>query len=100
MKLVMVGFRHGHAGAIYQTAQKLDFVDIVACVEEDPAAREGIPAQLGVELTHESFQQVLDEVEFDALLPGHGPVAMQDGMSHVQSAHEACSKLFLPTNLV
>ena len=42
----------------------------------------------------------LNEVEFDALLPGHGPVAMRGGKTHVQSAHEACSKLFLPKNLV
>ena len=42
----------------------------------------------------------LNEVAFDALLPGHGPVAMRDGASHVQSAHEACSKLFLPKNLI
>ncbi|MCA9880858.1 MAG: MBL fold metallo-hydrolase [Thermomicrobiales bacterium] len=42
----------------------------------------------------------LNDITFDALLPGHGPVAMRDGMSHVQSAHEACSKLFLPKNLI
>jgi len=100
MKLVMVGFRHGHAGAIYQTAQKLDFVDIVACVEEDPAAREGIPAQLGVELTHESFQQVLDEVEFDALAcvdyyARRGPLviaALQAG-KHVVTDKPLCTEI-------
>ena len=67
MKLAIVGFRHGHVGAIYQKAQELDFVDVVACVEEDPAARDAIPRELGVELTHDSFQQVLETVDFDAL---------------------------------
>jgi len=67
MKLAIVGFRHGHVGAIYQEAQQLDFVEVVACVEEDPAARAGIPQDLGVELTHDTFDQVLDEVEFDAV---------------------------------
>ena len=42
----------------------------------------------------------LNDVAFDALLPGHGPVSMRDGMTHVQSAHDACSKLFLPKNLI
>lgn len=67
MRLAIVGFRHGHVGSIYAKARELDFVDIVACVEEDPAARDAIPRELGVELTHESFDEVLDSVEFDAL---------------------------------
>ena len=67
MRLAIVGFRHGHVGAIYNAAEKLEFVEVVACVEEDPAAREDIPAELGVALTHDTFDQALDEVEFDAV---------------------------------
>lgn len=67
MRLAMLGFRHGHAGAIYHTAQQLDFVDIVACVEEDAAAREAIPRQLGITLTHDTFEQALRDTDCDAV---------------------------------
>jgi predicted dehydrogenase len=67
MKLAIVGFRHGHVGAIYQKALELPYVEVVACVEEDVVAREDLPRQLGIELTHETFDQVLQDVEFDAL---------------------------------
>ncbi len=67
MKLAIVGFRHGHVGAIVSTAAKLDFVEVVACVEEDPVAREALPRDLGVTLTHDTFEQALADVEFDAV---------------------------------
>jgi len=67
MRLAIVGFRHGHVGSLYAKAQELDYVDIVACVEEDPAARDTLARDLGVTLTHETFDEVLNDVEFDAL---------------------------------
>lgn len=100
MRLAMVGFRHGHSGAIYKTAQALDFVEVVACVEEDPAARGGIPADLGIELTHESFDQVLDEVEFDALAcvdyyARRGPLVLQalQAGKHVVTDKPLCTEI-------
>ena len=100
MKLAIVGFRHGHVGAIYNSAQKLEFVDVVACVEEDPAARDLIPRELGVTLTHESFQQVLDEVEFDALAcvdyyAKRGPmvIAALEAGKHVVTDKPLCTKI-------
>lgn len=67
VRVAFVGFRHGHVQAMYQTAQRLDYVDIVACVEEEPGAHGSSVGALGVELTHETFDQVLAEVEFDVL---------------------------------
>jgi predicted dehydrogenase len=67
MRLVISGFRHGHVAAIVKAAQRLPYVDIVACVEPDPQAREAAAQSLGVKFTHDSLQQVLESVDFDAL---------------------------------
>lgn len=100
MRLAIVGFRHGHVAAIYHTARRLEHVQIVACVEEDPAARNDIPAQLGVTLTHDSFQQVLDEVEFDALAcvdyyARRGPLVIQalEAGKHVITDKPLCTRV-------
>ena len=100
MKLAIVGFRHGHVGAIYQKAQELDFVEIVACVEEDPAAREAIPRDLGVTLTHASFDEVLDSVEFDALAcvdyyAKRGPLVIRalEAGKHVVTDKPLCTEI-------
>jgi predicted dehydrogenase len=97
MRLVIVGFRHAHAAALYQTAKRLEYVDVVACVEEDPAARDQIPAQLGVTLTHDTFEQVLQEVDFDTLacidyFARRGPVLLKalEAGKHVVTDKPLC----------
>jgi predicted dehydrogenase len=68
IKVAFAGFRHGHVQAMYQTAQRMGQVEIVACVDEDgPEAHGSSLPVLGVELTHESLDQVLAEVDFDVL---------------------------------
>jgi predicted dehydrogenase len=67
MRLVISGFRHGHVAGILQSARRLPYVEIVACVEPNPQAREAAERDLGVEFTHDSLEQVLQTVEFDAL---------------------------------
>ena len=42
----------------------------------------------------------LARLEFDALLPGHAAVCLDGGMRHVETAHKAFGKLFVPKNLV
>jgi predicted dehydrogenase len=71
LKIAVVGFRHGHIMSLVQHARKVKGVEIVAMVEEDPSpeAREYV-RQMKIELTHETFDQVLDGVEFDALITG------------------------------
>jgi predicted dehydrogenase len=100
LKVAFVGFRHGHVGAMYNTAQRLDYVDVVACVEEDPAAREGIAKDLGVTLTHETFDEVLADTDFDVLVcvdyyarrATHALKALQTG-KHVCTDKPLCTSL-------
>lgn len=100
IKVAFVGFRHGHIGHMYKVAHELDYVEVAACVEEDPQARDGIPAQLGVELTHETFEQVLCDVEFDVLATGdyyarRGSLAIQalEAGKHVVSDKPLCTSM-------
>lgn len=67
IKVAFVGFRHGHVQAMYKTAERLDYVDIVACVEEEVGAHGSSVDALGAKLTHETFDQVLADVDFDVL---------------------------------
>ncbi|MFN8591532.1 MAG: MBL fold metallo-hydrolase [Thermomicrobiales bacterium] len=42
----------------------------------------------------------LSALEFDALLPGHAAIVLDDGMKHVAVAQQACQSLFVPKNLI
>jgi glyoxylase-like metal-dependent hydrolase (beta-lactamase superfamily II) len=42
----------------------------------------------------------LARLEFDALLPGHAAICLENGMRHVAIANAACQSLFVPKNLV
>jgi glyoxylase-like metal-dependent hydrolase (beta-lactamase superfamily II) len=42
----------------------------------------------------------LAALEFDALLPGHAAICLDDGKRHVDLAFQACQSLFVPKNLV
>ena len=42
----------------------------------------------------------LAALEFDALLPGHGPVALSDGHAHIEIAKAALDRLAVPGSLV
>lgn len=101
IKVAFVGFRHGHVQAMYQTAQRLGYVDIVACVEEDGADVHGSSVEaLGATLTHETFDQVLADVDFDVLAcadyyarrGGHVIKALEAG-KHVVTDKPMCTKL-------
>lgn len=39
-------------------------------------------------------------LDFDALLPGHAAICLNDGKRHVDLAFQACRSLFVPKNLV
>lgn len=101
IKVAFVGFRHGHVQAMYKAAERLDYVDIVACVDEGGPEAHGssIPA-LGVTLTHESLDQVIADVDFDVLAcadyyanrGGHVIKALEAG-KHVVTDKPLCTKL-------
>lgn len=42
----------------------------------------------------------LGALEFDALLPGHGPIALRDGRAHVDTALATIDRLGVPPNLL
>jgi predicted dehydrogenase len=86
---------------MYNTAKRLDYVDIVACVDEAGPDAHGssIPA-LGVELTHETFDQVLAEVDFDVLAcvdyyARRGPTCLKalEAGKHVVTDKPLCTSL-------
>ncbi len=101
LKVAVVGFRHGHITSLVRAAQQLDYVKIVAMVEEDPSdeAREYV-RQGKFELTHDTFDQVLDGVPFDALITGdyfarrgtHVLKALRAG-KHVHADKPLCTKM-------
>jgi predicted dehydrogenase len=101
LKVAVVGFRHGHIMSLVHHAQELDYVKVVAAVEEDPSeeAREYV-RQMGIELTHDTFDQVLADVSFDALITGdyfarRGPhilKALRAG-KHVHSDKPLCTQM-------
>lgn len=41
----------------------------------------------------------LDALDFEGLLPGHGPLALDGGAGHVRLAADACRQLGVPANL-
>ncbi len=67
LRVAFVGFRHGHVSSLYPEARELDYVEIVGAVEEDAAARGDFVEPLGVELTHETLDEMLDDTDFDLL---------------------------------
>ena len=42
----------------------------------------------------------LEQLDFDALLPGHGAIAVSNGKHHVTLAADACRQLGIPKNLI
>ena len=47
-----------------------------------------------------SVKRVAEEIEFDALLPGHLAISLRDGKRHVLKAHEVFQRLGVPRNAV
>ena len=68
LRIAVAGIRHGHIFALVNDVQKRSDARIVACCEEDAAARSGAPASVTV--THESFDRMLAEVPCDAVAIG------------------------------
>ena len=101
LKVAFSGFRHGHVQAMYQTARRLDYVDIVGCVDEaGPQAHASSLPALGVELTHASFDEMLAAVDFDVLVcvdyyAQRGPTCIKalEAGKHVVTDKPLCTSL-------
>jgi len=70
LRLAFVGFRHGHILDLYRRAQERPDVEVVAACEEDPATREQVAAQGVVKVDYGDFQEMLAEVNPDAIAVG------------------------------
>jgi predicted dehydrogenase len=69
-RFAFVGFRHAHITAVYQAVQQRDDCTLLAACEEDPNMRDQLAKGNDVEITHESFGQMLAEVDCDAVAVG------------------------------
>jgi len=69
LRVAFVGFRHGHVQSIYKAVKALDYAEIVGVVEEECDANQYL-AGLGLENTHNTFDDLLDDVDFDLVCCG------------------------------
>lgn len=70
MKIAVSGFRHGHMGGIVKEMHHYAQIQIVAACEPQPEKCENIIKNAGVTITHKNFDDMLKNVEFDALAVG------------------------------
>ena len=69
-RFAFAGFRHGHVLDLLTGAEERDDTEVVACCEEDAAARESLAAAGRVKITHTDFATMLREVECDVIAIG------------------------------
>ena len=70
VKFVVVGLRHPHINDVVARLQERDDTELVAVCEEDAATREALLNDGKFEKVYESYSQMLDEVECDAVAVG------------------------------
>ncbi len=66
LRVAAVGFRHGHILSFISQARELDYCELVGVVEESDDDL-SILDRAGVERTHATFDELLDDVEFDVV---------------------------------
>jgi predicted dehydrogenase len=70
VKFVVVGLRHPHINDVVMRLQDRDDTELVAVCEEDAATREALVSEGKFEKVYDSYTQMLDEVECDAVAVG------------------------------
>ena len=100
MRLAFIGFRHGHVMGLYKGAVAHAGVDVVAACEEDPQAAATLRAAGAVTLTHERMDDVLHDVDCDAVAIGdyfarRGEIAIRalEAGKHVIADKPICTRL-------
>ncbi|MFA7160493.1 MAG: Gfo/Idh/MocA family oxidoreductase [Kiritimatiellia bacterium] len=68
LRMAFMGFRHGHIYAIYESKHP-DF-EIAGACEEDAATRDELKKSNRARITHDKFERMLDDLEFDILAVG------------------------------
>ena len=69
-RIAFAGFRHGHIMELYRHAGQHGDLEVVAACEEDGPTRSELQAAGQVQITHQSVDQLLDDVDFDILAIG------------------------------
>ncbi|MFP4250633.1 MAG: Gfo/Idh/MocA family protein [Armatimonadota bacterium] len=69
LRIAAVGFRHGHVLGFVRQARELDYCELVGVVEESDDDL-SILERAEVERTHASFDELLEDVEFDVVATG------------------------------
>jgi predicted dehydrogenase len=70
IRFAFAGFRHGHILDLLTGVEERADTEVVACCEEDAAAREELAARGRVKITHVDFATMLREVECDVVAIG------------------------------
>ncbi len=69
-RIAFVGFRHPHVFDMYQRCRSHSEVEIVACCEEDEETREKLSTHDDLQITHNSWADVLQNVPCDIVAVG------------------------------
>jgi predicted dehydrogenase len=99
-KIAVMGFRHGHIYSLVDLIKQRSDTELVAVCEEDRETRERIIEAGVCETVFDSYEQMLDSIECDAIGVGdyyakRGPIAiaaMRRG-KHIVSDKPLCSSL-------
>ncbi len=70
MKLAFAGFRHTHIFSLYEAAKNHEAVEIVGSWEQDEAARNAAAENNGVVFNYESYEDILNDENVDAVAIG------------------------------
>ncbi|MDD2485777.1 MAG: Gfo/Idh/MocA family oxidoreductase [bacterium] len=100
LKLAFMGFRHGHILSLYDHAVQNEDVVIAGSCEEDAQTAAQLRQGGRVELTHDNYGRMLDEVDCDAVAIGdyygkRGAIAIEalKRDKHVISDKPICTSL-------
>ena len=69
-RFAFVGFRHPHIFDMYRRCCVRDDIDVVAGCEEDTATRDQLATDGSANVTHDSFSQLLSDVDCDVIAVG------------------------------
>ena len=70
IRVSVIGFRHYHIFDLVRRVQEMDGIELVAACEEDAVAREQAKAQAAVDISFDSAEQMLAEVDCDVVAVG------------------------------
>ena len=100
LRFAFVGFRHSHVFGLIDAIRAIEDTAIVACCEEDPDTRKTLAEDDRVEITHDTFERMLAEVDCDVVVIAdyfakRGSLAIRalQAGKHVMSDKPLCTSL-------